>query len=221
MARFGEFCACGANFVPLWQSTTRAGRTLYRIQGGCGVSRHNRTPSATGVEGAGVSGGPVCGAHGRWRAWPGFETTHRATHQQPSATGVEGAGGTRGHGRAAKRGAWPRCRWAVAGPGRASRSTTPSRRLACGDLAGGPPPTGTHSGPAHQGKPRGGRNTSGHAGGPPPTGTPSSPAHQGKPRGGRNTSGRAAAHGHIEQPGPTAGPDGARNTRGTTSNKHA
>ena len=44
--------------------------------------------------------------------------------------------------------AWPRCRWAVAGPGRASRSTTPSRRLACGDLAGGPPPTGTHSGPA-------------------------------------------------------------------------
>ena len=34
-------------------------------------------------------------------------------------------------------GAWPRCRWAVAGPGRASRSTTPSRRLACGDLAGG------------------------------------------------------------------------------------
>ena len=42
----------------------------------------------------------------------------------------------------------------------------------------------------------------------------SGPAHQGKPRGGRNTSGRAAAHGHIEQPGPTAGPDGARNTRG-------
>ena len=25
-------------------------------------------------------------------------------------------------------GAWPRCRWAVAGPGRASRSTTPSRQ---------------------------------------------------------------------------------------------
>ena len=34
-------------------------------------------------------------------------------------------------------GARLRCRWAVAGPGRASRSTTPSRRLACGDLAGG------------------------------------------------------------------------------------
>ena len=38
-----------------------------------------------------------------------------------------------------------RCPGAAAGPGRASRSTTPSRRLACGDLAGGPPPTGTHT----------------------------------------------------------------------------
>ena len=45
-------------------------------------------------------------------AWPGIETTH------PGAAGVEGAGGSGGH-------------------GRASRSTTPSRRLACGDLAGG------------------------------------------------------------------------------------
>ena len=44
--------------------------------------------------------------------------THRATHQQPGAAGEEGAGGSGGH-------------------GRASRSTTPSRRLACGDLAGG------------------------------------------------------------------------------------
>ena len=51
-------------------------------------------------------------------AWPGTESTHRATHQRPGATGVEGAGGTGGH-------------------GRASRSTLPSRRLACGDLAGG------------------------------------------------------------------------------------
>ena len=58
----------------------------------------------------------------------------------------------------------PRCRWAQAGPGRASRSTTPSRRLACGDLAGGPPPTGTHSGPAQQNRPRGGRKSVGAAG---------------------------------------------------------
>ena len=52
-----------------------------------------------------------------------------------------------------------RCRWAAAGPGRASRSTTPSRRLACGDLAGGPPPTGTHSGQAHRAE----RAAAGHA----------------------------------------------------------
>ena len=31
-------------------------------------------------------------------AWPGFETTHRATHQRPRPTGVEGAGGTGGPG---------------------------------------------------------------------------------------------------------------------------
>ena len=39
----------------------------------------------------------------------------------------------------------PPCRWAVAGPGRASRrrAERSSRR---GRLAGGPPPTGTHSG---------------------------------------------------------------------------
>ena len=55
-----------------------------------------------------------CGARGRWRGRAG----QRATHQRPGAAGVEGAGGSGGH-------------------GRASRSTTPSRRLACGDLAGG------------------------------------------------------------------------------------
>ena len=45
------------------------------------------------------------------------------------------------------RGAWPRCRWAVAGPGRTTsrRAERSSRR---GRLAGGPPPTDTHSGRA-------------------------------------------------------------------------
>ena len=39
----------------------------------------------------------------------------------------------------------PRCRWAAAGPGRASRRRAePSSQR--GRLAGGPPPTGTHSG---------------------------------------------------------------------------
>ena len=94
-------------------------------------------------------------------AWPGFEATRRATRQHTRPHRCGGRRRDRGHGRVSRRGAWPRCRWAVAGPGRASRSTTPSRRLACGDLAGGPPPTGTHSGPDHQGKPRGARNTRG------------------------------------------------------------
>ena len=43
----------------------------------------------------------------------------------------------------------PRCPWAAAGPGRASRrrAERSSRR---GRLAGGPPPTGTQSSPAHR-----------------------------------------------------------------------
>ena len=50
----------------------------------------------------------------------------------------------------------PRCRWAVAGPGRASRrrAERSSRR---GRLAGGPPPTGTHSGQALRASHRTGR----------------------------------------------------------------
>ena len=44
-------------------------------------------------------------------AWPGFEPTRRATHQQPSATGVEGAGGHRRDRRARLR-----CPWAAAEP---------------------------------------------------------------------------------------------------------
>ena len=35
---------------------------------------------------------------GGGEAWPGFETTHPATHEQRSAAGVEGAGGTGGPG---------------------------------------------------------------------------------------------------------------------------
>ena len=90
-------------------------------------------------------------------------------HREPA--GVEGA---------ARHGAWPRCPWAVAEPGRGAggwrqgqggpRDRPLRAQLACGDLAGGPPPTGTHSGQAHR--------TGSTAAGPPPTGTPSSPAQQ-------------------------------------------
>ena len=48
----------------------------------------------------------------------GFQTDMPNNISTPGPTGAKGAGGTGGH-------------------GRASRSTTPSRRLACGDLAGG------------------------------------------------------------------------------------
>ena len=136
---------------------------------GPGRASHSDT-SAAGAEGA---GGPGCGAHGRGGAWPGFETTHPATHSDTSAAGVEGAGG---HG----------------GPGRASRSTTPSRRLACGDLAGGR----ARRHPEHQRHHKQDHQPSS----PPPTGTPSSPAPA-----------RTHAHAPTHHPGITKppGPIGA------------
>ena len=59
----------------------------------------------------------------------------RRANQRPGPTGAEGAGGTEGHGRASRRGA--------------------ERSSQRGRPAGGPPPTGTHSGralrrPEHQ-----------------------------------------------------------------------
>ena len=56
---------------------------------------------------------------------------------------------TRSHWCGGRRRGLPRCRWAAAGPGRASRrrAERSSRR---GRLAGGPPPTGTQSSPAHR-----------------------------------------------------------------------
>ena len=146
-----------------------------------GIETTHRTrkqrPGTTGVEGA---GGICRGAGGRWRglaglrddapisapapqvwrapegpeglaavlvgvggAWPGFETTRRSAPQPHRC------GGPR-----RDRRAWLRRPWAVAGPGRASRSTTPSRRLACGDLAGGPPPTAQHGLTKHTRRPK-------------------------------------------------------------------
>ena len=83
----------------------------------------------------------------------GRVATHRHT-QRPSTTGVEGAGGSGGH-------------------GRASRSTTPSRRLACGDLAGGR----ARRRPEHQ------------------------RSHK-QQHTARTARGRAAAHRHTQWPGP-------------------
>ena len=62
------------------------------------------TTHPTGAEGAGGPVGTAAVPVGGGGAWPGFETTHPATHQRYSAAGVEGAGGTGGHGRASRRG---------------------------------------------------------------------------------------------------------------------
>ena len=48
---------------------------------------------------------PIGGHREACGAWPGFNTTHPATHEQRSAAGVEGAGGSGGHGRASRHGA--------------------------------------------------------------------------------------------------------------------
>ena len=79
------------------------------------------------------------------RAWPNNKPTRRAS----SATRPHWCGGRRRD--------LPRCRWAAAGPGRASRRRA-ERSSQRGRLAGGPPPTGTHSGralrrPEHQQRP--------------------------------------------------------------------
>ena len=130
---------------------------------------NDQQPSTVGMEAAAGPAGHASVPVGGGRTWLGFETTHQANDQQPSAGGVEAAAGPAGQvglqadvpsrvrGMDSKRAGRPRCRWAAAGPGRASRSITPSRRLACGDLAGGPPPTGTHSGQTQQDRPRDGR----------------------------------------------------------------
>ena len=95
----------------------------------------------------------------RWAAaGPGRASTQRTEPHvsTPNAAGVEGAGGSGGH-------------------GRASRSTTPSRRLACGDLAGGR----ARRRPEHQ------------------------RSHK-QQHTARTSRGRAAAHRHTQRPGPPA-----------------
>ena len=81
---------------------------------------------------------PGCGARGRRQGQAGLQGNAPATHEH---TRRRRCGGRQRD--------LPRCRWAVAGPGRASRrrAERSSRR---GRLAGGPPPTGTPSSPAQQ-----------------------------------------------------------------------
>ena len=95
--------------------------------------------------------------------------------------------------------AWP------AGPGRGAGGRRQGQggprdrplravRLACGDLAGGPPPTGTHSGQPHQGRPHGARKSGGARN---TRGATSNNTRE------QTVSGRAAAHRHTQRPGPS------------------
>ena len=122
---------------------------------------------ATPVSGerAAWSTGPRCDTRGRWRGLAGQRAdapSHTSVHpaplvwrapEGPAAVPV-GAGGSGGH-------------------RRASRSTTPSRRLACGDLAGGR----ARRRPEHQ------------------------RSHK-QQHTARTARGRAAAHRHTQWPGP-------------------
>ena len=72
---------------PVLARFARAGRTLYRIRGGHEASRHNHTPSATGVEDAGGTGGHGLGAGG-WRQGQGgyiSDTVSQAPHERAQA----------------------------------------------------------------------------------------------------------------------------------------
>ena len=88
-----------------------------------------RSKESAGVEGAGGTGRPGCGARGRWRGLAGLRDDAQARVSTPGPTGVEGAGGSGGH-------------------GRASRSTTPSEaRVWRSRGRPGPPAPGTPAEP--------------------------------------------------------------------------
>ena len=117
------------------------------LSGGQDDATHNRLGTA-GLEGTGGTGRPGCGAGGQRRSQDDTQTTSAARLDAAAEPGQasrhgpgRGAGGRR-RGLAGLRGAAP------------NEVRSPS-------LAGGPPPTGTHSGQAHQGRPRGGRGSGG------------------------------------------------------------
>ena len=140
----------------------------------------------------GLAAAPLGGG----RAWPDRETTRQARPQH-----------TRPHWCEGRRRDLPRCRWAAAGPGRASRRRAePKARGADGSRAGRRPPARTAAGAS------GARNTRGA--------TQQHSHTVAGPSGARNT------RGHTKPPGPTgagrlsqyqrliAGPQQCRGLRG-------
>ena len=147
------------------------------LSGGQDDATHNRLGTA-GLEGTGGTGRPGCGAGGRRRSLADNESTyHHTKHLRRRRSG--------GHRRDRKAG--PRCRWAAAGPGRASPSDTSAAGL---EGTGGTGRPGCSAGGRRQGlagqrvdAPSEARSVDG---------------------------GRAAAHGHTKQPRPTRAHQAAR-----------
>ena len=106
---------------PVWRAPEGLEDLTAAQVGGGGACQHtNDKPDRSGAPRGlrGLAAVPVGGG----RAWPGFEIDH-SEHSSRHGRRAGGAPHRRcgGHRRAR-----PRCRWAAAGPGRASRSTTPS-----------------------------------------------------------------------------------------------
>ena len=105
----GLVAAAGGTAGPGRSSRRRAEQHQPRIPHWCEGRRRVRRARASlqtrGQAAVTVSGGrawpgntrtprPIGGHREACGAWPGFNTTHPATHEQRSAAGVEGAGGT-------------------------------------------------------------------------------------------------------------------------------
>ena len=143
-------CRTSCEDASTWSAARNRGSTptYDRVEAAAGIALY-----------AGLAAVPVRAGEARPRCPWAAAGPGRTSPSNTSAAGVEGAGGPGGHGRASGpgRGAGGR-RQGQGGPrDRPLRAV----RLACGDLAGGPPPTGTHSGPAPQPGPAGAPNTSG------------------------------------------------------------
>ena len=87
---------------PIFAHFAHAWRTFYRMRGRDGASHHS-TPGPTGVKGAGGTGGPGCGAGGRWRGLAGQHTETPTDWRPPR--GLRGLAGLRANAPSEARGA--------------------------------------------------------------------------------------------------------------------
>ena len=134
--REGIACEIAVGRGPGLASSRRAQpRTATRRRRREGRRRDRRGPWAAAGPGQATHRHPDRLEAAAWPAGPGRASSRRT---QPHTA-------TRRRRRGGRRRDLPQCRWAAAGPGRASRrrAERSSRR---GRRAGGPPPTGTHSG---------------------------------------------------------------------------